>query len=415
MPAVYGGQLHPAPAGLKGSLVKNGKIIFGFGRNVFFIGLVSFFMDVSSEMIYPLVPLFLTSVLGMNMSMVGLIEGIAESTASLLKVFSGWLSDKTRRRKGLMLAGYGISTLSRPIMAMAGSWPQVLSARFTDRLGKGFRTAPRDAIIAESVQSTHLARAFSFHRAMDTLGAVVGPGIAFLLLGIFNNNYRAVFWLSMVPGIIAVLLIVFFIQDRKPAPVSPTARPRLSFSQFDWKMKSFLAIALLFAMGNSSDAFLILRAQQIGIPALTIPLVYLLFNLVYSLSAIPAGMAADRFGRKRIILLGFVLFSGLYYGFAVTSGPAAIWVLFGFYGLFMGLTEGVQKAFLTTIIPPDLKATAFGVHAAVTGLAMLPASLIAGWLWDHVAPSAPFYFGAAAAILAAILFTVLILAMEKVG
>ena len=342
------------------------------------------------------------------MSMIGLIEGIAESTASLLKVFSGWLSDRIGQRKNLMLAGYAISTLSRPIMAMAGVWQQVLASRFTDRLGKGIRTAPRDAIIAESTESTHLGRAFSFHRAMDTMGAVVGPALTFALLGFFNNDYRKIFWLSMVPGVIAVILIILFIQEKKKQPKPEVERPKLRFNHFDWRVKFFIVIAALFALGNSSDAFLILRAQQVGIPTLTIPVVYLVFNLVYSLSALPAGMAADRFGKKRIILLGFVLFAGLYYGFAVAKNISSIWLLFGLYGLFMGLTEGIQKAFLATIIPPDFKATAFGVYAAAVGLAMLPASLIAGWLWDHVSPAATFYFGAATATLAAILFTVLI-------
>jgi MFS family permease len=389
------------------------KTYFGFGRNVFFTGLVSFFMDVSSEMIYPLVPLFLANVLGINMAMIGLIEGIAESTASLVKVFSGWFSDRIGQRKSLMLAGYAISTLSRPIIALAGAWQQVLASRFTDRLGKGIRTAPRDAIIAEATQSTHLGRAFSFHRAMDTMGAVVGPAITFSLLGFFNNDYRKIFWLSMVPGVIAVILIILFIQEKKRQPQLEAERPKLSLNHFDWKVKFFMVIATLFALGNSSDAFLILRAEQVGIPVLTIPVVYLMFNFVYSLSAIPAGMAADRFGKKRIILLGFVLFAGLYYGFAVAKDASTIWLLFGLYGLFMGLTEGIQKAFLATIIPPDFKATAFGVYAAAVGLAMLPASLIAGWLWDHISPAATFYFGAATATLAALLFTVLIVLIRS--
>ena len=237
------------------------KTYFGFGRNVFFTGLVSFFMDVSSKMIYPLVPLFLANVLGINMAMIGLIEGIAESTASLLKVFSGWFSDRIGQRKSLMLAGYAISTLSRPIIALAGAWQQVLVSRFTDRLGKGIRTAPRDAIIAEATESTHLGRAFSFHRAMDTMGAVVGPAITFSLLVFFNNDYRKIFWLSMVPGMIAVILIIFFIQEQKRQPQPEAERPKLSLNHFDWKVKFFMVIATLFALGNSSDAFLILRAE----------------------------------------------------------------------------------------------------------------------------------------------------------
>lgn len=389
------------------------KKYFGFSRNVFFTGLVSFFMDISSEMIYPLVPLFLANVLGVNKSMIGLIEGIAESTASLLKVFSGWLSDRIGQRKNLMIAGYAISTLSRPIIAVAGAWQQVLASRFVDRLGKGIRTAPRDAIIAESAETTHLARAFSFHRSMDTMGAVVGPAIALILLQLYNNNYKMVFWLSMIPGIIAVLLIIAFINEKKRSAVTPAERPRLTLKHFDWKVKFFIVIATLFALGNSSDAFLILRAEQVGIPTVMIPAVYLLFNLVYSLSSIPAGIAADKYGKKRVILLGFVLFAGLYYGFAVATSNSAIWVLFALYGLFMGLTEGIQKAFLATIIPPDFKATAYGVYATAVGLATLPASLIGGLLWDRVSPAATFYFGAATATLSAILFIALIVSIKS--
>jgi MFS family permease len=393
--------------------MKKRKKLFGFGRNVFVAGLVSFFMDVSSEMIYPLVPLFLANVLGVNKSIIGLIEGIAESTASLLKVFSGWFSDRIGNRKWLMAAGYGISTLSRPIIALAIGWHHVMGSRFMDRFGKGVRTAPRDAIIAESSEKTHLGRAFGFHRSMDTMGAVVGPALAFFLLGLFSNNYRMVFWLSMIPGAIAVLLIIFFIKEKKKTSLPHSERPKLTLKHFDWKFKFFVAIATLFAIGNSSDVFLILRAQQVGIPALMIPIVYLLFNLIYSLSAIPAGIAADRFGRKRVILLGFVLFAILYYGFAIAENTATIWVLFGLYGFFMGLTEGIQKAFLVTIIPSDFKATAFGVYNTAVGLAMLPASLIGGWLWDHVSPAATFYYGAITAGLSAMLFVIFIGAIRR--
>lgn len=384
------------------------KTFFGFSKNVFFTGLVSFFMDVSSEMIYPLVPIFLTSVLGVNKSVVGLIEGIAEATASLLKVFSGSLSDHLGRRKGLMLAGYATSTLSRPFLALADAWQPVLASRFIDRLGKGIRTAPRDAIIAESAKKTHLARAFGFHRAMDTMGAVVGPAIALLLLRWNPDNYQMVFWLSMVPGALAVLFIVLFIKEKKRAMAGQAQRPRFSLRHFDWRVKYFILIATLFALGNSSDAFLILRAEQTGIPAVMIPAVYLTFNLVYFLSAIPAGMVADRFGKKRVILLGFILFAALYYGFATAGTTKEIWLLFGAYGLFMGLTEGIQKSFLATIIPPEFKATAFGLYATAVGIATFPASLIGGLLWDRVSPAATFYFGAATAALSALLFMVLI-------
>jgi MFS family permease len=400
--------------------MKKEKKLFGFGRNVTVAGLVSFFMDISSEMIYPLVPLFLANVLGVNKSVIGLIEGIAESTASLLKVFSGWFSDKIGNRKWLMALGYGISTLSRPFVAFATNWQQVLGSRFIDRFGKGVRTAPRDAIIAESADKAYLGRAFGFHRSMDTMGAVVGPALAFFLLGLFSNDYRKVFWLSMIPGVIAVLLIIFFIKERKRvgaqfiAPAGPMNQtPTLTLKHFDWRFKFFVVITGLFALGNSSDVFLILRAQQVGVSAVMIPMVYLLFNLIYSLSSLPAGVAADRFGKKRVILSGFVLFAILYYGFGAASNAKAIWVLFGLYGLFMGLTEGIQKAFLATIIPQDFKATAFGVYNTIVGLAMFPASLIGGWLWDHVSPSATFYFGAFTAGASAVFFVIFIAAVKK--
>ncbi len=387
----------------------NERKIFGLQKNIFFTGLVSFFMDVSSEMIYPLVPVFLSSVLGVNKSLIGLIEGIAESTASLLKVFSGWLSDRLGNRKSLMLAGYAVSTLSRPLMATAGTWHQILAARFVDRLGKGVRTAPRDAIIAESAQPNNLALSFSFHRSMDTLGAVAGPGIAWLLLQAQPGDFRLVFWLSMLPGMLAVLVIICCIHEKKTAPLSTTERPRLSLSSISWRVKLFIGIAALFALGNSSDAFLILRAQQVGVAAALIPVVYLTFNLIYSLSGIPAGMAADRFGMKKIIVAGFVLFAGLYYGFAVVETQRGIWLLFAAYGVFMGLTEGIQKAYLASISPAESKATTFGVFATAVGLMQLPSSLIAGLLWDHVAPAATFYFGAATAALSAVLFATLMI------
>jgi MFS family permease len=281
--------------------------------------------------------------------------------------------------------------------------------RFVDRVGKGIRTAPRDAIIAESTDKAHLGRAFGFHRSMDSLGAFIGPALAFFLMGVLSDGYRTIFWLSIVPGSIAVLLIIFFITEKKILSAATSASLKLTFKHFDRRFKLFVLISTVFAIGNSSDVFLILRAQQEGIPAMTIPIVYLMFNLVYALSAIPAGMAADRFGKKRLILLGFILFSLVYYCFAIADSVVTIWVLFAFYGIFMGLTEGVQKAFLATIIPSDFKATAFGIYNTVVGLAMFPASLIGGLLWDRVSPSATFYYGAITAATSALLFIIFIL------
>jgi MFS family permease len=243
---------------------------------------------------------------------------------------------------------------------------------------------------------------------MDTMGAVVGPGLALLLLGLFKNDYRMIFWLSIIPAAAAVMVIVVFITDMPGRLSSVTTRPRLSLKYFGWQVKFFIMIATLFALGNSSDVFLILRAGQIGVPTALVPAVYLVFNLVYSLSAIPAGIAADRFGKKKMILLGFLLFALVYTGFAAVQRPLAVWVLFALYGVYMGLTEGVQKAFLASIIPPDYKATAFGIYATMVGLAMFPASLIGGWLWDRISPAATFYFGAGTAMLCAALFSIFI-------
>ena len=386
------------------------KKILGLERNVFFTGLVSFFMDFSSEMIYPLVPIFLSSVLGVNKSVIGLIEGIAESTASLLKVFSGWLSDRMGKRKILMVAGYGISALSRPIIALSTLWGHVLTFRFVDRFGKGIRGAPRDAIIAESTPYAELGRSFGFHRGMDTLGAVAGPAVAFIILSLFSGNYRLVFWLSMIPGMIAVLIILFFIKEKKSRNSELKKRETFALQDFctnlDWRFKAFVAIATLFAIGNSSDVFLILKATDTGVKETQIPIIYLCFNLVYALTSIPAGILSDRIGRKRIILAGFILFGFIYWGFASASEQKHIWGLFLLYGLFMGLTEGIQKAFLATIIPAEFKATAYGIFNTFVGLAIFPASVIGGYLWDKFGPHATFYYGMSTAFISALIFLI---------
>jgi MFS family permease len=387
--------------------------IGGLNRNIFFTGLVSFFMDFSSEMVYPLVPIFLSSVLGVQKSVIGLIEGIAESTASLLKVFSGWLSDRLGHRKWLMAVGYGISTLSRPLIATAPNWGQVLGSRFLDRFGKGVRTAPRDALIAESCAETKLGKSFGFHRGMDTLGAVVGPAVAFALLAYLNGQYRLVFWLSMIPGVLAVLTIIFLIRENKACPIDPAERPRSGWTSFKGSYKFFIVVVTLFTLGNSSDVFLILRAQNVGIPGPVIPLVYLVYNVIYGLGALPAGILSDRIGPKPILFLAFIFFGFIYLGFAKASQPAHIWLLFIAYGIFMAMTEGVQKAYLATLIPQEFKATGFGLYNTLVGLAILPASLIGGILWDRVGPQATFFYGTVTAWLSAFLFLGLFLKRKR--
>jgi MFS family permease len=361
-------------------------------RNVWVAGWVSFFMDVSSEMVYPLVPFFLSSTLGVSKSTVGLIEGLAEATASVLKLFSGAVSDRFGKNKLLMGVGYGISTASRPLLAMAGGWGMVLTSRMADRVGKGIRTAPRDAIIALSTSSDRLGSAFGFHRAMDTAGAVAGPALALLLLAIWPSDYRAVFWFSILPGIIAVLLIVFFISADGRTPTTDVPFT-FSLDGFDPGFVTSMVVIGLFSLGNSSNAFLILKAYQAGMSGGGISAAYLAFNAVYAVMSMPAGMVADRLGRRRIIIVGFGIFACVYAGVALATMPWHMAGLFVLYGVYMGLTDGVQRAYLATLIPDHRKATGFGLYHMVVGLAILPASVVAGLLWDHIAPAAPFWFG----------------------
>ncbi len=378
--------------------------ILGLNRNVFFTGLVSLFMDASSEMIYPLVPLFLTSVLGTTKTTVGVIEGIAESTASILKVFSGWLSDRLGKRKLLMGLGYGISVTSRPIIAGAASWPEVLSARFIDRVGKGVRTAPRDAIIADSTEARRLGLAFGFHRAMDTIGAVIGPGMAFVLLAVFSKNLRFVFMASTVPGVIAVIFIILFIKESAAKPKEDSKLPELSFSSFNGPFRLYLIVIAIFSLGNFADAFLVLRAQNLGVQRKLIPVIYLLFNIVFAASSAPIGALSDRLGIKNIILVSFIYYSIIYALVAAATSSLHIWLLFPLYGIYKGMSEGNMRAYLATLAPQQRKATAFGLYHTVSGIMLLPSSIIAGILWDRVGPSMTFMYGSVLSLIAATVF-----------
>lgn len=380
----------------------------GIKRNVFILGITSFLTDLSSEIVYPLVPLFLTSVLGAPFSVVGLIEGIAESTASVIKVFSGWLSDRWRRRRPLTILGYGISAIAKPLMAAATAWPLVLFLRFGDRLGKGIRNAPRDALIADSTEPRTRGRAFGFHRAADTAGASLGALVALAALGLAGERYRAIFLVSAIPAGLGVATL-FLVRERvRPHPQS--GPPRLSLSQFDRRFKLFLLASAIFALGNSSDAFLILRARDLGLSAFAAVLAYVIFNLVYAVFSMPAGSLSDRVGRRRIIAAGFVVFTLVYLGFALAGGDAAVWPLFAVYGLYMALTEGVGKAFAADMAPPHAVGTALGTYHTLTGLLTFFASLVAGLLWDAAGPRAPFLFGAGAGVLATVF---LLLAMGE--
>ena len=379
---------------------------YGISRTVVVLGIVSLLTDISSEGIYPLIPLFLVNVLHAQAVSVGLIEGIAESTASIVRIFSGWLSDVIGGRKWITTAGYALSTVSKPFLSVTTSWHQVFAIRFADRLGKGIRSAPRDALIADVTPAESRGISFGFHRAMDTVGAVTGPLIAFWLLRSMGMDYRRLFLLSAIPAVLAVVIIIFFVRERARVRTGE-APPSLSLRGFGVPFKKFLFVATLFSFGNSSDVFLILRAQNLGISVGKILLIYVLFNSVEATLATAAGAVSDRLGRRNVILAGYLVFAAVYAGFGFARHPAEIWVLFAFYGLYNSLTSGVQKAFATDLVSAGMRGTGLGAYHMLTGIALLPASVIAGYLWDKVNPSAPFYYGAAVALVAALMLAVL--------
>jgi MFS family permease len=370
--------------------------------NILAFSFVSLFQDTASEMIYPLLPTFLTAVLLAPAAVVGLIEGLAESLSTLTKVVSGWLSDRSGRRKLWASGGYLLSGLAKPFFAIATTWPQVLAVRTLDRLGKGLRGAPRDALMALDVPAGQRGQAFGFHRAMDTLGAVIGPILAALLLQVYQGNLRAVFAWAILPGLLSAAAAIIFVRER-PAPSSALPPPQLTLAPFDRRFKRFLIVLVLFTLANSSDAFLLLRARVAGLPLTLVPLLWLVFNSVYALGAGPAGWLSDRLPRKRVLIAGFTLYALVYLGFALVSAAWQVWLLFACYGLYYALTEGVSRALTADLTPPELRGTAFGLYYTATGLALFPASLIAGLLWDAVGPWAPFAFGAGWSALATLL------------
>ena len=372
-----------------------------FPKNVWTLGWASLLTDVSTEIIYPILPLFLTVTLGVSKEFVGLIEGIAESTASLVKIASGWWSDRLSKRKGLVVLGYGLSAATRPVIALAGAGWHVLGARFTDRIGKGIRTSPRDALLADAVSPDRRGAAFGLHRAMDNTGAVIGPLIAWAMLAWITRNYRIIFWIATVPTVLAVLVLATGLRD------TPTASPRKAATTAPFVPHRgfilYLAILFLFTLGNSSDAFLILRANDIGVPVASVPLLWGLLNLVKVVCGLPAGILSDRLGRKRLIVGGWMLYAAVYAGFAFSSAVWHIWLLFAVYGVFYGLTEAAERALVADFYPPEQRGRAYGFYNGAIGIGALPASLLMGWLWQHVGVMTAFLTGAALAATAAIL------------
>lgn len=391
------------------------KKIFGLEKNAFFTGLTSFFTDTSTKMVYSVMPLFLLSI-GASKTTISLIEGIAESTASLLKAISGYWSDKIGKNKPFMIIGYGITAIITPLYALTRIPIQILFFRFFERIGKGLRAAPRDSLISGSIKKNEAGKTFGFQKAMDNSGAIVGPLITFLLLSIFPLNYSYIFLLATIPAILGVLTIIIFIKEAKAEKKETTNK--ISLKLLPKKFYFFLIIIFVFTLGNSADALLLVKTSETGIDKSYIPFVYMIFNTVSVLLAIPIGKLSDRIGREKLIILGFIVYAIVYYFFGRFNSINVFIFLFMLYGFYSALTDGSQKAMISDIVSKDLKGTGFGIYHAVLGITLLPASLIAGLLYDKVNSNAPFYFGSIMALIATILmiiFTVLDKKKEKIN
>lgn len=373
-------------------------------RNVWILGFVSLLTDISSEMIHSVVPLFLVSSLGASVATVGLIEGIAEATASVLKVFSGALSDYWGKRKELAIVGYGLSTFVKPLFALATSPAWILLARFADRVGKGIRVAPRDALVADVTPPSQRGAAYGLRQSLDTIGAFLGPLIAFALLSLSAQNFRLIFWVALLPGVLAVALLTVGVREPK-SPIQTRQNPLrwASLKGLHQQYWGLVGVALLFNLGNSSEAFLLLKAESVGIATPLIPLSLVVMNIAYSLSAYPIGLLSDRLGRMGLLISGFSLYALVYLGFGFAQAPWQMWGLLALYGLHLGMSQGVLLAIVADTVPQALRGTAFGLINLVTGVALLPASLLAGFLWQTVSQQAAFFAGSGFAIAAVIL------------
>jgi len=382
--------------------------------NVFALSLVSLLNDTSSEIIYPLLPTFLALTLGATPFAIGLIEGFAESVAALLKLFSGYLSDKFNNRKFPVFLGYSLASLARPFLAFAGSWQQVLAVRVTDRVGKGIRGTPRDALLADSVPPEKRGLAFGFNRAADHLGAVIGPICAFVLLYFLASNpeeptardYRQIFLFASIPVALGLFVIVFFVKETphedlsKNAAVTPI---KLSLKEFDGNFKRFLIVIAVFTLSNSTDAFLLLRAEQSGIPAAVLPLLWMVLHISKVLFSLIGGDLSDRIGRKTMIFSGWIVYALVYTGFAFVNSPWQAWVLFIIYGIYFGLTEGVEKALVADLVAPEKRGTAYGFYNLAFSITVLPASILFGLIWDRLGATPAFLISASISVCAAIL------------
>jgi MFS family permease len=383
------------------------------------LGAVSFLTDLSSEMIYPLLPVFLSATLGASAVTLGVVEGAAESVASLLKLVSGWWSDRLARRKPLVVAGYTLASVVRPLVGLATSAGQVLAIRVADRVGKGLRSSPRDALITDAVDPRARGRAFGFHRAADHAGALLGPLVAFALLGWAGMEMRELFLWAAVPGALAVATLIFGVRERRagpggdpdeargepPAPAPIPDEPPVPARPLPKGFWRFLGIITLFTLGNATDAFLLLRATDLGVPVALVPVLWAFLHLVKAVSSTPGGALSDRLGRKPLIVAGWLLYAAVYAGFAYAGAAWHVWALFAVYGLYHGLVEGAERALVADLVGTGHRGAAFGWYHLSIGIAALPASVLFGWLWMTFSPAAAFGTGAALAGAAALLLS----------
>ncbi|MBW2966477.1 MFS transporter [Candidatus Woesearchaeota archaeon] len=384
-------------------------------QNVIYMGLASLFTDISSEMIFPILPLFLVSILGANMAIVGLIEGIAEGTASILKTFSGWISDKLRKRKLFMIIGYGISALTKPFLALSYIWQHILGVRFFDRVGKGIREPPRDALIAASAAKKIRGKSFGIHRMMDTMGAIIGTLISFYLLSRFAasaSTYKLIFWLAFIPAVIAVLIIIFFVKDVKKA-VDKIKEFKLNFKLFNKNFKIFIFVTVLFNLGYFSYAFFILRAKDMGVAIALIPIIYLVYHIFNAVSNVPFGELSDKIGRKKVLSLGYIIFGLVCLGFAYAFDSIFVWLLFAAYGVAVAIVNTISRAFVSDMVPFYKRGTALGIYHTFAGFAVFLASFVAGNLWNLIDAKIAFLYATVLAITAGILLYLFV--KEKVS
>lgn len=373
-------------------------------RNIIFLGLVSCFADISSEMVYPIIPLYLTAVLGATPALVGVIEGIAESIASLLKVFSGYISDRFQKKKAIAFTGYATGVIYKLALVFSSSWLGILTARVIDRFGKGIRTAPRDVMVAESSDKASMGKSFGIHKMLDMAGSAAGILLAYILLTTMGEgSYKTIFIVSVVPVLIALFLFLFIHEKKEKREKVEREYFWKNIKSLDGRLKLYLAVTFLFTLGNSSNSFLLLRAYDIGFSSSTAILLYFIYNVTASLLAVPCGKLSDKVGRKKLLVAGYITFSMVYFGFAFCTGKILLVLIFIIYGVYTAMTAGVERAFISEIAPKELKGTMLGLHSTFVGIALLPASIIAGLLWNGIGAFAPFVYGGVMSLFAAVI------------